>query len=541
MIDVILPLASGSAGGIDEALLAVLLGLVTVLLVVAYIVRVPYPIVLVLGGLVIGFLPGVPAVHLEPDLVLVIFLPPLLYGAAYFSSLRELRANLAPIASLSIGLVLVTMGVVGVVAHELIDGISWAAAFTLGAVLAPTDPVAATAIAGRLGAPRRFVTVVEGESLINDATALILFKFAVAATVVGGFSVTDAGLEFVLGSAGGVLIGLAVGKLIAIIRKPIEDPLTEISISLLTPFLAYLPASALGASAVLAAVTAGIFIGWRAPVLITAATRLRSTSVWEVLIFVLNAALFVLLGTQLPVLFDAVADDYSVAQLVGYGAAITAAVMVARFAYVYGQALVRRIGRTMEQEVSRPLAPWGETFLVAFTGMRGAVSLAAALAIPATLDGGETFPMRDLIILLAYVVIIGTLVGQGLMLPLLIRWVGLDDGAHHEAREAKARVKASEAAIERIEELLGEAWVAEPTANRMRGLYEFRIRRFRARLDDEDDGGIEDQSQAYQRLRREVIDAERRELIRLRDIGFITAEVQHRIERDLDLEDERLS
>lgn len=536
----LLTLASTGAGGTNEGALALVLVAVTALLVVAYYVSVPYPIVLVLGGLALGFAPGIPNVELEPDLVLVLFLPPLLYGAAFFSSLRDLRDNLAPVASLSIGLVIGTTFGVAWVAHSVIDGMSWPAAFTLGAVLAPTDPVAATAIAGRLGAPKRFVTVVEGESLINDATALIIFKFAVAATVAGGFSAVDAVGEFALSSIGGIAIGIAIGWVVARIRRPIDDPLTEISISLLTPFLAYLPAAVVGASGVLAAVTAGIWLGWRAPILVTPETRLQSTSVWEVLMFVLNAALFVLLGTQLPGIIEAVSDQYEPETLLLYGVVVSIAVSITRFLWVFGQAGVRRVGRNQAREMRRPLAPWGETLLVAFTGMRGAVSLAAALAIPVTIDGGDAFPMRDLIVLLVYFVILATIVGQGLLLPFLIRWVGLDDGAHHEAREAAARVKAAKAAIARLEELGGESWVGQDTATRMRGLYEFRIRRFNARLDEEDDGAIETQSQAFQRLRRAVLDAERLEILRLRDIGFISADVQHRIERDLDLEEARL-
>lgn len=296
----------------------------------------------------------------------------------------------------------------------------------------------------------------------------------------------------------------------------------------------------IGASGVLAAVTAGIWLGWRAPILVTPETRLQSTSVWEVLMFVLNAALFVLLGTQLPGIIEAVSDQYEPETLLLYGVVVSVAVSITRFVWVFGQAAVRRVGRNQAREMRRPLAPWGETLLVAFTGMRGAVSLAAALAIPVTIEGGGDFPMRDLIVLLVYVVILATIVGQGLLLPYLIRWVGLDDGAHHEAREAAARVKAAKAAIARLDELGGESWVGEDTATRMRGLYEFRVRRFKARLDEDDDGAIETQSQAFQRLRRAVLEAERLEILRLRDIGFISADVQHRIERDLDLEEARL-
>lgn len=512
----------------------------TGLLLVAYYVSIPYPIVLVLGGLGLAFVPGMPHVELSPELVLVIFLPPLLYGAAFFSSLRDLRRNLQPIASLSIGLVVATTLVVGVVAHTVIEDLSWAAAFTLGAVLAPTDPVAATAIAGRLGAPERFVTVVEGESLINDSSALIVLKVAIGAVVAGSFSAPEAVWEFLYSSAGGIAVGVGVAWVIAKIRKPLDDPLTEITISLLSPFLAYLPANALGLSGVLAAVTAGIWLGWRAPILVTPETRLQSTSVWQVLMFVLNAAIFILLGSQLPELIDAVSERYSTAQLLGWGATITATVIGVRFFWVGSRAIYDRARRSQIRELKRPIPPLGEEFLVAFTGMRGAVSLAAALSIPAVTDAGDPFPGRDLIILIVYMVILVTIVGQGLALGPIIRVLGLSDPGTNEAKEAKARLKAAKAAIARLDELGSEAWVGEETATRMKGLYEFRIRRFKARFDDEDDGEIENRSQAYQRLRREALDAERAELIRLRDIGFIHTDVLHKIERDLDLEDLRL-
>jgi CPA1 family monovalent cation:H+ antiporter len=280
---------------LDVVLLTVLVG-VTALLVVAYHSRVPYPILLVVGGAAIGFLPGVPDVQLEPELVLVIVLPPLLYSAAFFSSLRELRENVKEISLLAIGLVIFTMAGVAIVAHEVVDGMSWEAAFVLGAVVSPTDPVAATAIASRVGAPRRYVTIVEGESLVNDATALVAYKFAVAAVVTGSFSLTEAGGRFVLNAIAGIAIGIAIGYLVAQLRKRLDDAPTEITISLITPYFAYLPAEALGVSAVLAAVTTGIYMGWHSPELITPATRIQSFSVWEILVFVLNAVLFVLVG-----------------------------------------------------------------------------------------------------------------------------------------------------------------------------------------------------------------------------------------------------
>jgi len=279
-----------------------ILGLLTAvagLVMLSNVLRVPYPVFLVLGGLALGLIPAVPDVELPPDLVLLVFLPPILYSAAFFSSPRDLRANLRPIGFLSIGLVLVTIVTVAVVAH-VATSIPWAAAFVLGTVLAPTDPVAATAIAARLGMPRRVVTILEGESLINDGTALVLYRVAVAAVVTGTFSLLDAGLEFALYGTGGVVIGLVVAWVIARVRRWTEDSLVEITISLFTPYAAYVPAEEIGASGVLAAVAAGLYLGWYSPEMTAPQNRLQASTVWVVLPFLLNSLLFILIGLQLP-------------------------------------------------------------------------------------------------------------------------------------------------------------------------------------------------------------------------------------------------
>jgi Na+/H+ antiporter len=522
---------------LDLILLTVLVG-VTLLLLVAYHSRVPYPILLVVGGAGIGFLPGVPDVQLDPELVLVIVLPPLLYSAAFFSSLRELRENVKEISLLAIGLVIFTMAGVAVVAHEVVDGMSWEAAFVLGAVVSPTDPVAATAIASRAGAPRRYVTIVEGESLVNDATALVAYKFAVAAVVTGSFSMTEAGGRFVLNAIAGVAIGIAIGYLVAALRKALDDAPTEITISLITPYFAYLPAEALGVSAVLAAVTTGIYMGWHSPELITPATRIQSFSVWEILVFVLNAVLFVLVGLQLPTVLDGI-SGMSTRDIVVDAAAVSLAVMAIRFLWVFPTTYVPRWLSRRVRERRGPIS-WHFPAIVAWTGMRGAVSLAAALAIPQTIDGGGAFPQRDLIVFLTYAVILVTLLLQGLTLPGVIKVLAVEDDGNLAQRESKARILAARAALDRIEELREQDWVRDDTADRMRGIYDFRIRRFSARFDEDDDGAIDRQSEAYQRLRRKVLEAERAEIIRLRNVGKINDEIMRRIERDLDLEDTRL-
>ncbi|MBI5106322.1 MAG: Na+/H+ antiporter [Solirubrobacterales bacterium] len=507
-------------------------------LVVAARSVVPYPILMVAGGSALAFLPGASEFELEPEVVLLAFLPPLLYSAAFFSSLQDLRANVRAIGLLAVGMVTVTMCSVAVVAHAVIPDMSWEAAFVLGAVVSPTDPVAAVEIATRVRAPRRLITIVEGESLINDSTGLIAYKFAVAAAASGAFSLSEALGEFVLSAVAGVGIGLAVGYGIRLLRRSLDDAPTEIAISLITPYLAYLPAEVLGVSAVLAAVVSGLYLGWYSPELVTPSTRIQAYAFWEVFVFALNATLFVLIGIQLHVALEAL-QDRSAADLAIYGAAITAAVMLTRLLFVFPLDWIgQRIPTRGEPDRDHDPRLVG---LIGWTGMRGAVSLAAALAIPLETDAGAPFPDRDLIIFLAWTVIAVTIILPGLTLPKLIEVAGVyDDEETVAEQEARARIAAADAALARLDELGGEDWVRDETHARMRGAYDFRKRRFEARLDDGDDGQIEQGSQAYQRLRREVLQAERAEIVRQRNRGLITDEIMRRIERDLDLEDARL-
>ena len=500
---------------------------------------VPYPIPLVLGGLVLGLVPGMPEIELEPDLVLVIFLPPLLYAAAFFADLRALRSNLRPITMAAVGLVLVTMGAVAVIGHEAI-GLSWPLAFALGAIVSPTDPVAATAIMRQLGAPRRLVNFIEGESLVNDATALVAYRVAVTAAVGGSFSVLDAGVELVGAAAGGIAIGLAIGYVVAEIRGRLDDAPTELTISLLTAYAAFIPADALGLSGVLAAVTAGIYLGWRAPELITPETRLQSFAVWEILVFLLNAALFILIGLQLPVIADGL-DAYSTGELVGYAALVCGTVIGTRFAWAFTMPyLVRALDRRPAQR-ERRVGP-RERVVSAWAGMRGAVSLAAALSLPLETDAGAALPDRDLILFLTFALILVTVVGQGLSLPYLVRRLGVrEDGAEEAAEENRARYVAARAALERLDELAVEDWTRDNTIERLRQLYEFRQRRVKVRTGKiEDEEGIENRSLSYQHLMHELYTAQRRAVIQLRNGGEISNDVMHRIERELDLEESRL-
>jgi Na+/H+ antiporter len=516
-----------------EVVLVALFVSVVVLAAAARAINVPYPIVLVIGGAILGLMPWLPDVTLDPDLVLVLFLPPLLYSGAFFANLRDLRTNIRPIALLSIGLVIATVLVVAWVAHSMIDGLSWPAAFALGAIVGPTDPVAATAIARRLGVPRTLVTVLEGESLVNDATALVAYRIALAAAAGAGFSLLDASWEFVWKAAGGIAVGLVVGWLIAWVRSKLDDPLVENTIGLLSAYAAYVPAEHLDVSAVLAAVTTGCYVGWQAPRIASPATRLQGFGMWELLQFLLNAILFVLIGLQLPVVLDGL-DTTPWTTLLGYAAAVSAAVVLTRLIWQQTVVfLIRAIDR--RESVRARRSTWQLRVIGGWAGMRGAVSLAVALALP--LD----FEQRDLLIFLTFAVIFVTLVLQGLTLPPLIRLLGVvDDGAQESHEELKARLVATKAALARIEELKAEDWTRDDTLERMQSLYEYRKRRLAARAGKIEDDGYEDRSFAYQTILREVIEAQRAEVVRLRDEGTISNEVMHRIERELDLEDQRL-
>jgi Na+/H+ antiporter len=518
----------------------VLLGLLVAgaaLLALAPSARIPYPILLVLGGIAIGFIPGVPHVALRPEIVLVAVLPPLLYAAAFFTSLRDLRQNVRPLSLLALGLVLVTVVGVAAACHAGISGLSWPICFVIGAIVAPTDAVAATAIASRLGVPRRIVAIIEGESLINDATALVAYGFAVTAVVTGSFSFSHAAWRFAVDVLGGIAIGLAVGVVLRQIRRRLDHSPTEIAIALLSGYFAYLPAEAAGVSAVLAVVTVGVYVGWYTPELTTVQTRLQGDAVWEILVFLLNALLFGLVGLQLRPILDALSG--STFELLRDALVASGAVVGIRLLWAYPATYLPRFlfRRIRERD---PYPPLSYPTLIGWAGLRGAVSLAAALALPLTTESGAPFPARELVIYLAFTVIVATLVVQGLSLPLLINLLGLEEDGGAAKEEVKARLHAADAALGRLEELVGEDWVREDTAERLRGAYRFRQNRFAARFDESDDGSIERRSQDYQRLRRELLNAERGAVVELRRQGRISDEIMNRVQRDLDLEDARL-
>lgn len=515
-----------------EVVLLFLLVAVAGLTWIARLLDVPYPILLVLGGSALGFVPGVPHVTLEPDLVLLIVLPPLLFNAAYFASLSELRAHARTISINAFGLVLATLAAVAVLIHAVVPDLPWAAAFALGAIVSPTDPLAAITIAQRLGVPRRLTVPIEGESLINDGSALVAYRTAVAAAV-GSFGLLHAGGDFVVNVLGGLAIGFVMAQVLRwVFRRVIGDHLLSITISLIAGYAAYVPAEELGVSGVIAAVSVGVLVGHHSTEHTTAGQRLRGRAFWEVLVYLLNALTFVLVGLQLPrILQD---QERSAATLAGLGALTGAIVIVIRLIWLHTIPYVIRALDRRPQQVSRRVG-WRPRTVVAWAGLRGAVSLAAALALP------QNFPERDLLIWLTLCVIFATLVVQGLTLPALIRVLRVREEADAAHDELLARKAAARVALDRVEELRAEDWTRNDSLDRLRALHEFRYRRAAQRAGYLDDGeNLDDRSNSYQRTVRDLLDVQRQELVRLRDDGEITDEVMRTLTRELDLEDERL-
>ncbi len=512
-------------------LFLLLLVIATGLAFVARRIGVAYPIVLVLGGLVLGLVltavPEPPSVELPPNLVFLLFLPPILFGAAYFTPIRDFKANLRPIGLLAVGLVLFTTLVVGGVALALMPELG-AAAFALGAIVAPPDAIAATAIFRRLGVPQRVVTILEGESLVNDATALILYGAALTALHSGQFSVLGAGASFLAVALGGIAIGAAVGLVLTSVWRRISDSTLEIVVSLLAPFAAYIPAATIGVSGVLAVVTAGIIAGRRAARVLSPNGRLMGIGVWSVVLFMINGFAFLLIGVQLPGILDALAA-YPPERLIGLGLAISATTIVARIVWVFPATYVPR-WLSAKLRARDPSPPPGAVFVISWAGMRGVVSLAAALALPIDV------PDRSLLIYLTLCVILATLVGQGLTLPWIVRRLGVVSGSGLEVEERIAREAAAEAARQRLDTLAIEYPDHLELVDNLRAELEHEAQHA-AELEDGADLDAADQERLeHQEIRLAVVAAQRDAVIRLRDDGAIGDDALRAVERDLDLE-----
>jgi Na+/H+ antiporter len=519
------------------ALITLVVGLfvvVAVLSALAHRFQIPAAIVLVLGGLLVSFIPGLPTIDLNPDLILFLFLPPLIYAAAWQTSWREFRATLRPIFLLAIGLVLVTTTTIAVVAHYMVE-LPWSVAFVLGAIVSPTDAVAASATARSLGLSRRIVTVLEGESMVNDATGLVVYRFAVAAIVTGAFSLWQASWQFVVVSIGGLLIGLVIAWPLARLHHVLDDVLIEITLTLLTPFVAYLCAEALHLSGVLATLSAGLYLSRQSARFFSSNTRLQATAVWNVLVFLLNGLIFLLIGLQLRSILATIGPA-SWAAFIWDALVICLTVILVRVVWVFTATYLPRLLSARLRRID-PYPGWRDVLLVAWAGLRGGLSLAAALALPLMIAGGAAFPEREHIIFLTFCVIVSTLVVQGLGLVPLIRLLGIQADRMPEQERIHARQVALHAALARLDELAAEDSLSETFIAHLRSHYEDKLDQVLAQRD-----GVEDEQDTafQQRIHKEVLNAERAAVIRLRDQGRIDDEVLRTLERELDLEDQRL-
>jgi CPA1 family monovalent cation:H+ antiporter len=499
----------------------------------------PLPILLVLAGIGLALVPGLPAVELAPDAVLLLFLPPILYYAAFGMSWQAFRANLRPIVLLAVGCVAATTVAVAAAAHLLL-GLPWAVGFVLGAVVSPPDVVAPLAVARRLGIPRRVTAVLEGEGLVNDATALVLFSFAVAAVTTGAFSAARAAATFAAVVAGETVYGLCLGWLMLRLRHAARDPRVEVTLSLLTPYLAFWLPHQLGGSGVLATVVSGLYVGWKGVELIRSDTRLQALFFWDFVTYVIEGALFLLTGLQARVVLRGL-DAADWRQLLLSAAVVCAVVIVVRFLVVLPATYLPRLLSPRLRERDPP-PPWQFPFAIAFTGIRGVVSLAAALSLPVELAAGDPFPSRDLILFLTFCVILVTLVAQGLTLPAVMRRLGLVEVGREEReaqrhREAAARAETSRAALRRLEDAVRGHGVDPEAMGPLRAHYQARVDHLEARRDGGDStrgiGG------KIEKVEVELIEAERARLNELVREGVIGDDVRRRIERDLDLGEQR--
>ncbi len=503
-------------------------------------INVPSPIILVAAGAVLAFVPGLPRIALPPNLVLLVFLPPLIYYAAFGMSWQAFRKNLRPIVLLAVGCVVFTTITVAAAAHWLI-GLAWPVAFVLGAIVSPPDAVAPLAIARRLGLPSRIAAVLEGEGLANDATALVLFKLALVAVLTGAFSLPQAAMTFAAIVAGELLYGLLVGWVMLRLRRWANEPLIEVTLSLLTPFVAFWLPYALEGSGVLATVVAGLYVGARGAELISSKTRLQALFFWDFVTYLVEGSIFLLTGLQARAVLDGL-EAVPWSQLLLYAFTISAVAIVVRFIWVFPATYLPQLMSTRLRH-SDPAPPWQHSFVIAFTGVRGVVSLAAALSIPLFVTADQPFPDRSLILFLTFNVIVVTLVLQGPTLPWLVRRLGLVNAGSREAqereqREAEARVEAARSALDHLAQLTAASGLPPEQIRRLRELQLDRVHGLERRRDREGDGSR--LAARLDQVELALIQTERNYVNRLLRDERIEDETRRRIERDLDLREEAI-
>jgi monovalent cation/hydrogen antiporter len=497
--------------------------LVVALTALARRLPIPSPILQVLAGLGLGFLPGLRIPELEPDLVFFVFLPPILWAAAFFTSVREFRRNLRPIGLLAVGLVLTTTVVVAFVSKWLFPALPWAVAIALGAIVSPPDAVAAAAVVSRLPVPRRVIVILEGESLVNDASALVLYRTAVAAAVTGTFSLGESVVRFFIDAGVGAFIGIIVSWMVVRAVRWTKDALTETLLTIAAPYLAWVAAESIHVSAVLACVAGGIYLRQHYSTAVSPMSRLQSRAVWDLVVFVINALVFLILGLQFGVVMNDVPQG-TLESVIWAGVILATVAIVVRLIWV---PIATVLPRMMSKEIRRrdPAPNPKAVALVAWTGMRGIVSLASALALPVAMNDGTKFPFRSEIILMTMCVIMITLVVQGVTLTPIIRRFNFVPETTHHVEERHARREALRRGVEALDDLSREPWAVPTEVARVRAELRDRIGHHDHRSADAD---------TYRRLRLGVLSAERRMLVRLRNEGTISDETLRDLEQELD-------
>jgi Na+/H+ antiporter len=525
----------------DSLLLVVtLLFIISMLAMLSSKLRISYPIFLVLAGLGISLIPGIPLLELNPDIVFVIFLPPLLYSAAWYTSWHDFWKNRRPIGLLAFGLVLCTALAVAWLSHFLIPGFSLALGFMLGGVISPPDAVAATSVLKNLKVPKRVVDILEGESLVNDASSLIVFRFAIAAILTGKFVVWRAGIDFALVVVMGIAIGLTVAYIAFAIQRWLPTTSSiDTAISLICPYLMYILAEHFHFSGVLAVVSGGLFLSYRSPDILSYESRLQAQSVWNVLVFLLNGVVFILIGLQLPVIIKGL-GEYSLAAAIRYGVLISLLTIVIRILWVFpGAYCPRMLSKRIRKQEPRP--PTRSIFVIGWAGMRGVVSLASALAIPIALPSGAAFPHRNMILFITFCVILFTLVLQGLTLPLVIRWLKVETQENKEEERLEIRLRMANAIVDYINTHYNSEAASIEAFTRLKNRYErmAAIAGTRLKHAGDEDGKGDGFLPAYRRLLIELVDVQRHELARMRQDAEYSEEVLRGKETELDLEEAR--
>ena len=516
-------------------LVLVLLAATAAISVLAERLVVPAPVLLVLGGTVLAFVPELPRPALSPEVVFLVFIPPLLYWSAFNTSWRDFRRHLRSISLLSVGLVLVTMTAVAAVAHALVPGLPWPSAFVLGAIVSPPDAVAVAAVTRRLGIDRGIMTVLEGEGLVNDATALVAYRMSVAAVVAGAFSLRTAMVEFAWAAVAGVGIGVGVGMLIAALRRRLRvSSVASNTVSILTPFATYIPAEHFGASGVLAVAAVGLYLGRQGPRVLSPQTRTQAIAMWEMLAFLLEGLVFILVGLELPMAVAAL-HEYGIGTLAAATLAVAVAAVLVRMVWVIpGTYLLGGTMRLLGRP--EPVPPWRNVVFIGWAGLRGADSLVVALSLPLTIATGAPFPGRDLILFLTFAIIFVTLVAQGLSLKAVIRALGLKPDPESAREMSAARARLAVVGLETLDAFAAEQPGAEDAKKALRLKYEHVAHRFQARLHNKRIARDEERIEAYRTMRLKMLGAERNALIVMRDSDEISDDILREIQHDLDLE-----